>query len=177
MNKNNDVRKRKLTAVVVGATVAACIVVPAAWSGRYGSPSTPETPWPLPSLVGETPEGAEWSSDAGLGGPAALMYATPTCPFCKDELQSWSALVEEGARPNLWIIADADAEGDLSWVPPALRSRTIADVDDSIARSLSVRYVPVTYWTDAVDTVRVVRVGRSTRTQLTDAMDAVGMPR
>jgi len=175
--KSSNAMRRKAAAVAVAAGVAACVVVPAAWSGRYGASSAPETPWPLPSLVGETTEGAEWRSEAGLGGPAALTYATPTCSFCRDELQRWSALVEAGARPNLWVIATPGAEGDLSWVPSALRSRTIADVDDSIAKSLFVRYVPVTFWTDAADTVRVVRVGRSTRAQLMDAMDAVGMPR
>lgn len=176
MNEVNAGR-RKLAALAVGAAVTACVVAPAVWSGRYAAPSAPEPPWPLPGLEGKTAEGAEWRSDAGLGGPAALMYATPTCPYCKDELQRWSALVEEGIRPNLWVVAATDADRDLSWVPPALRSRTIADADGSIGRNLFVRYVPVTYWTDDADTVRDVRVGLSTRAQLLDAMDVAGMRR
>lgn len=170
-------RSRKLRATGVGLGVAACVVAPFTLLDRGGPASGQEPPWPLPALAGETSDGADWRSESALEGPAALMYATPTCPFCKDELARWSAMIEEGVRANVWVIAAQPPGADVSWIPASMRRRTVADADRSIARALAVRYVPVTYWTDGADTVRVVRVGQSSRTQLAEAMDAVGMPR
>ncbi len=176
--KNKDgARTRKLIALAVGLGVAVCVVAPFKLVDGGQRSSGPEPPWPLPALAGRTSSGDDWRSESSLEGPSALMYATPTCPYCKEQLARWEAMIEDGVRANVWVIAAPDARGDMSWIPPAMRNRAIADADSSIARALAVRYVPVTYWTDRTDTVRIVRVGRSTRRQLAQAMDAVGMPR
>ncbi len=178
MKTKNAVRDRKKAAILIGLGAAACVVASLLLLGRKAQPGGPKPPWPLPELAAEGADGSAWRSDPGLQRPAALIYATHTCPHCKEELARWSKMLDEGVRANVWVISAATSKMDgMPWVPSALRAQTVADGDGSIAKSLSVRYVPATYWVDRADTVRLVRVGQSTRAQLFEAMDEVGMAR
>ena len=176
MKTNSAIRNRKKTAVLVGFGTIASIVVSLLLLERALQVGGPEPPWPLPELAAEDATGTTWRSSAALPKPAALIYATHTCPHCKEELARWNKMIDEGVRANVWVIAAAQSKMDgMPWVPSALRDQTVADIDGNIARSLSVRYVPATFWIDRADTVRIVRIGQSTRSQILKAMSEVGM--
>ncbi|MCY3612626.1 MAG: hypothetical protein OXH51_13940 [Gemmatimonadetes bacterium] len=59
------------------------------------------------------------------------------------------------------------------WVPPSLRARTVHDRDGSVGQALEVSAVPVTFWIDGTDTVRIVRVGRSNMSMLAENIAAM----
>lgn len=172
------VRNRKKAAILVGFGAITAVAAALLLLKRATRPGGPEPPWPLPDLVAEDADGAPWRFRADLPKPAAFIYATHTCPQCRHELSLWSDMINDGVRANVWVIAAAQSKTDgMAWVPQALRHRTVADTDSSIARTLSVRYVPATFWVDGTDSVRVVRIGRSTRPQMLAAMEKVGMTR
>ncbi len=104
------------------------------------------------------------------------MYVNDTCIHCKAELRLWESLAAEIGPRELRIVASPSSDtNDASWVPPSLRGNVLKDADGSVAEALSVSAVPVTFWIDATDTVRLVHVGRSTRQRLTESIQAIGM--
>ena len=170
---------RKVAAIVVAAGATAAALAPVLWVGGKRGPGPQEPPWPLPAVPAQWESGAPWSSGADLIGPAALIYVDRECIHCKAELQRWDALVSE-QEPDiqLWVVASPKSVMDgAAWVPPSLRRHTVKDGDGTLGRALGVNAVPVTFWIDAADTVRVIGVGQSTRQGLIDNILGISLTR
>ena len=162
-------RSRKVIAMAVAACAAGAALGPTIFlAGKRAGPGPKEPPWLFPSAA------IRWGSDAVggsgqyAGGPAAVVYVDRSCVYCKGELDLWGGVVAaEEVGIDVWVVASPRSVMDgAQWVPPALRARTVKDADGSIARALGVSAVPVTFWLDRTDTVRIVGVGRATKRRL-----------
>jgi len=161
---------KKLVATLAGLVAAAAAAAPlmllknsaAVDPGR-------QPPWRLPAVVAQHHESSQWLTGQDMGRPAVLLYVDEKCIYCKAELELWSSMIAAD-MPELWIVASPDSEtSTAAWVPEPLRPITVKDADGSIAKALGVSAVPVTYWVDTSDTVRLVRVGRTNRQQIIEA--------
>lgn len=170
---------RRVLAILVGlGAVAAALSPVLLLDARSGGPGPVEPPWAFPSVEAEWDEGGGWNSARDLVGPAALMYVDRSCVHCKAELQRWEAVAStRDERVAFWVLASPNSVMDgATWVPPSLRARTIWDGDGSVARALGVNAVPVAFWLDGADTVRIVDIGQTTRKTLIENIGAVGQP-
>ena len=171
--------RRRIAAILVGLGAAGAALSPVLLlNAKSGGPGPMEPPWAFPSVEAEWDEGAGWNSARDLVGPAAVMYVDRSCVHCKAELQRWAAAAAtRDERVDFWVIASPSSVMDgATWVPPSLRDRTVWDGDGSVARALGVNAVPVTFWLDGADTVRIVDIGQTTRQTLIENIGAVGQP-
>ncbi|MCY4399213.1 MAG: hypothetical protein OXE96_07745 [Gemmatimonadetes bacterium] len=164
-------KPRKVLAIAVAVCAAGAALGPTILlAGKRGGPGPKEPPWLFPSAA--MPSGNDTAGGSGtyIGGPAAVVYVDRSCVYCKGELDLWGGMVvADEAGIDVWVVASPRSVMDGAvWVPPSLRGRTVKDSDGSIARALGVNAVPVTFWVDRTDTVRIVGVGRTTRRQLVE---------
>lgn len=166
---SNSRSRKKLIAALAGAGAASVAVAPLTLLKNNAVDSARQPPWSLPPIVAHRPGGGQWSSGQDLRRPAALLYVDEECGFCKAELRLWSSIVAADL-PDLWIVASPNSEtSTAAWVPKRLRHKTVKDADGSIAGALGVSAVPITYWVDTSDTVRLVHLGRTTRQRIIEA--------
>jgi len=90
-------------------------------------------------------------------------------------LELWESVAEGDVDDvEVWVVASPRSVMERArWVPPSLRARTVHDRDGSVGRALEVSAVPVTFWIDGTDTVRIVRVGRSNMSMLAENIAAM----
>lgn len=153
---------RKVIAAVAAACVAAIAMVPAIWvRDSRGGPVDP--PWPFPPVTAAFGDVDTWTFGTNRTGPMGVVYVDRSCVHCKAELELWESVVGSGTGDfEVWVVASPRSDMAIAeWVPPSLRARTVHDLDGSVARALGVNAVPVTFWVDAADTVRMIQVGRS----------------
>lgn len=174
MNSSRSLPKKKVVAALAAVGAVAAFAAPLLLGVARAGDAPPELPWSLPFVTAQHQAGETWTSRDDLMRPAALMYVNDTCIHCKAELRLWDSLTAEADPPELRIVASPSSEThEASWVPSALRTKVLKDTDGSVAQALSVRAVPVTYWIDATDTVRLVHVGRSTPQRIAEAVRTV----
>ncbi|MCY3679309.1 MAG: hypothetical protein F4Z31_20670 [Gemmatimonadetes bacterium] len=166
--------RQKSLALAVAACVTGIATVPFVWMGRNGDgPDAP--PWVLPPLSGWLGESETWTYRANETGSTALIYVDRSCVHCKAELELWESVQENDANGlAVWVVASPRSVMERArWVPPSLRARTVHDRDGSVGQALEVSAVPVTFWIDGTDTVRIVRVGRSNMSMLAENIAAM----
>ena len=117
-------------AVVVGLTARGLARV-------VDGPPTP--PWSLPAWL----RSDEMRSGSNL---RPLLFVTPGCRWCADELAMWRGLAP---KPRVLVLQTVAAPTSHPRIAPEL------------ARHLGIRRVPTTLWLDRHDTVRAVVVGRT----------------
>ena len=169
---------KKVVAAVVAVLAVGIGLAPHIVAGRRGpvGPGPAEPPWALPGIVAERVWGGGRARASGPRSSAALVYVDRSCVHCKADLELWESLIGSGDGTNatvrdlqVWVVASPKSVMDAAaWVPPSLRARTVHDQDGSVARALGLNAVPVTFWVDGSDTVRLVHVGRSARGRLID---------
>ena len=167
---------RKVVAIAVAVCAAGAALGPnILLAGKRGGPGPKEPPWLFPSAAMRGAGDAVGGLGLNIRGPAALIYVDRSCVYCKGELDLWGGMVAaDEAGIDVWVVASPRSAMDgAAWVPPSLRARTVKDTDGSVARALGVSAVPVTFWIDPTDTVRIVAVGRTTRRKLVESTVAV----
>lgn len=176
MKSSRSSAGKKVVAVLTAFAAVGAAAAPLLLGGARAGAGPPKPPWSLPFLAAERHGGEPWTSASDSVRPTALMYVNDTCIHCKAELRLWDSLTAETEPPELRIVASPSSETrEASWVPSSLRANLLKDTDGAVAEALKVRAVPVTYWIDATDTVRLVHVGRSTRRRVAEAVRAVSV--
>ena len=171
MNEPRHRIPRKAIAIAVAVCAAGVALGPTILlAGKRGGPGPKEPPWLFPSAAMQWGGDVVGGSGMYIRGPAAVVYVDRSCVYCKGELDLWGGMVAaDEAGIDVWVVASPRSVMDgAAWVPPSLRARTVKDSDGSIARALGVNAVPVTFWIDRTDTVRIVGVGRATRRKLVE---------
>ena len=171
MSETQRRKPRKLVAIAVAACATGAALAPTILlAGRRGDSGPKDPPWPFPPAAAQRVSEEVGGSGRYMKGPAALVYVDRSCIYCKTELDLWGGMVAaEEVGMDVWVVASPRSVMDgAEWVPLALRARTVKDADGSIARALGVSAVPVTFWLDRTDTVRIVGVGRATRRKLVE---------
>lgn len=169
---------RQLVAVLVLVLIlsAAAIATHSAISGqRTRRPK--RTPFELAVSAPDT-RGRAWLPAHPAGLPQVVLYVSPTCSHCHEELDEWNRLAL--ARPGLAtrvaivIVTSAPALGsDTSFIPAGLRHRRIWDRDRRISRALNVRAVPASAYLSRTGVVRHIHVGRSRLTPISQRLEAL----
>jgi hypothetical protein len=136
-------RVRRLLAVALASfIVSACVIA----TVRASRNVTPRHPAPFRPKVTIAYGAAGQAVAIPSPRDRVLIYVSEQCRYCRAELASWEALLndrEASPKPTI-VLSPGSTAGHPFWLPAPFRSEWIHDRDAAVAKALGIQGVPFT---------------------------------